>query len=145
MKPKLETDAALRGKNMEPGRYRVDKALYLNVTPQGSKSWVLRVVANGKRRELGLGSYPDLSLADAREEAGRYRKPARRGGDPVAERDKDRIKSLTFEEAARATYEAHKAAWRNDKHVAAPDEARVHGTRVPECLPGLGRGADELP
>jgi integrase len=118
MKPKLDTDAALRGKNLQAGRYRVDKALYLNVTPYGSKSWVLRVVANSKRRELGLGSYPDLSLADAREEAARYRKAARRGGDPAAERDKDRVNPLTFEQAARATYEAHKAAWRNPKHQA---------------------------
>jgi integrase len=118
MKPKLDTDAALRGRNMVAGRYRVDKALYLNVTPQGSKSWVLRVVASGKRRELGLGSYPDLSLADAREEAARYRKAARRGGDPAAERDKDRVNPLTFEQAARTTYEAHRAAWRNPKHQA---------------------------
>ena len=117
MKPKLDTDAALRGKK-DPGRYRVDKALYLNVTPLGSKSWVLRVVANGKRRELGLGSYPDLSLADAREESARYRKAARRGGNPAAERDKDRINPLTFEQAARATYEAHNGAWRNPKHRA---------------------------
>lgn len=45
-------------------------------------------MANGKRRELGLGGYPDLSLADAKTEAARYRKAARRGGDPAAERDK---------------------------------------------------------
>src|SRR5208282_1186982 len=91
MKPILDSDAAIRGRNLKPGRHRVDKSLYLNVTPQGSKSWVLRVVANARRRELGLGSYPDLSLADARTEAARYRKAARRGGDPVAERDKDRV------------------------------------------------------
>jgi integrase len=116
MKPILDSDAAIRGRNLKPGRHRVDKSLYLNVTPQGSKSWVLRVVANSKRRELGLGSYPDLSLADARTEAARYRKAARRGGDPVAERDKDRVNPLTFEQAARGAYEAHKAAWRNPKH-----------------------------
>src|SRR4029450_7892113 len=104
---------------MTPGRHRVEaRGLYLNVTADGSKSWVLRVVANGKRRELGLGSYPDVGLAQAKTESARYRQVARRGGDPVAERDKDRIEPMTFEQAARAAYDDHKDSWRNDKHQA---------------------------
>jgi hypothetical protein len=86
MKPMNDSDAAIRGK-LKPGRHRVAKSLYLNVTPQQGKSWVLRTVVNGKRRELGIGSYPDLSLAKAREEAAGYRLTARRGVDPAAERD----------------------------------------------------------
>lgn len=117
MKPTLDSDAAIRGK-LKPGRHRIAKSLYLNVTPQQGKSWVLRVVANGKRREIGLGSYPDLGLAKAREEAARYRLTARRGGDPIAERDKDRVDPVTFEQAAREVYEQHKDSWRNPKHRA---------------------------
>jgi integrase len=114
-----DTDTALRGK-LAPGRWSITnaKSLYLNVTPQGGKSWVLRVVANGKRRELGLGSYPDLSLAKAKEEAASYRLIARRGGDPAAERDKRNVVALTFEQAARAAYADHKDSWRNEKHRA---------------------------
>jgi hypothetical protein len=59
------------------------------------------VVVNGKRRELGLGSYPDLPLAKAKEEAATYRLLARRGQDPAAERDKLHAAPLTFEQAAR--------------------------------------------
>jgi len=104
---------------MTPGRHRVEaRGLYLNVTADGSKSWVLRVVANGRRRELGLGSYPDVGLAQAKTESARYRQVARRGGDPVAERDKDRIELMTFEQAARAAYDDHKDSWRNAKHQA---------------------------
>ena len=117
MKPNIDSDAAIRGK-LRPGRHRVAKALYLNVTPQQGKSWVLRVVVNGKRRELGLGSYPDLSLAKAKEEAAGYRLTARRGGDPAAERDKRHVLPITFEEAARAAHEQHKSSWRNEKHRA---------------------------
>ena len=114
----LDSDAAIRGR-MTPGRHSVEaKGLYLNVTPDGSKSWVLRVVANGKRREIGLGSYPDVGLAQAKTESARYRQVARRGGDPLAERDKDRIAPMTFEQAARAAYGEHKDSWRNAKHQA---------------------------
>lgn len=117
MKPAIDSDAAIRGK-MKPGRHRVAKSLYLNVTPQQGKSWVLRVVVGGKRRELGLGSYPDLPLAKAKEEAAGYRLMARRGGDPVAERDKRNVESLSFEQAARAAFADHKDSWRNEKHRA---------------------------
>jgi len=113
----IDSDAALRGK-LKPGRHRIAKSLYLNVTPQQGKSWVLRTVVNGKRRELGLGSYPDLSLAKAKEEAAGYRLTARRGGDPAAERDKRHVEPLTFEQAARLAYADHKDSWRNDKHRA---------------------------
>src|SRR5690242_19406222 len=113
----IDSDVAIRGK-LEPGRHRIAKSLYLNVTPQQGKSWVLRTIVNGKRRELGLGSYPDLSLAKAKEQAAEYRLLARRGGDPVAERDKRHAVSLTFEQAARAAYADHKDSWRNEKHRA---------------------------
>src|ERR1700739_3818793 len=45
------------------------KGLYLRVGPTGSKSWVFRYQADGRRHDLGLGPYPDISLAEARERA----------------------------------------------------------------------------
>ena len=87
----LDSDAANRG-TMTLGRHRVEaRGLDLNVTADGSKSWVLRVVASGKRGELGLGSYPDVGLAQAKSQPARYRQVARRGGDPAAARDKVRV------------------------------------------------------
>ena len=50
-----------------PGRHGDGDGLYLNVAPGGSKSWVQRIVVQGRRRDVGLGSYPTVSLARARE------------------------------------------------------------------------------
>jgi integrase len=67
---------------------------------------------------MGLGSYPDVSLAAARERASQYRAIARQGGDPFAERDKSKIVVPSFEEAARKVHAVHKAGWKNAKHAA---------------------------
>ena len=48
-------------------RYGVGNCLHLNVAKGGSKSWVHCITINGVRRDIGLGSYPDVSLARARE------------------------------------------------------------------------------
>ena len=53
--------------------------LALQVTPTGARSWVLRIMIGGKRREMGLGGFPDVTLAGARE-AARGRAPKIRGG-----------------------------------------------------------------
>ena len=56
--PKLN---ALQVKNAKPGRHGDGAGLYLLVKPSGSKSWVLRVQRDGKRRDVGLGSLAALS------------------------------------------------------------------------------------
>src|SRR5215207_6628777 len=84
----------------EPGRYADGNGLYLVVDPSGAKRWVLRTVVQGRRRDLGLGSLRLVSLAEAREQATQYRKIARQGGDPLAERRKDRRTVPTFAEAS---------------------------------------------
>ena len=48
----------------EPSRH--GDGLYLHVAPSGTKSWVQRIEINEKRRDIGLGSYPTVSLAQAR-------------------------------------------------------------------------------
>ena len=50
----------------KPGKYRVAPSLYLNVARGGSKSWVQRLVVNGRRRDIGLGSFRKVSLREAR-------------------------------------------------------------------------------
>ncbi len=98
-----------------PGLHRADETLYLYIAPGGSKSWVQRLTVHGRRRDIGLGGFPLVSLAEARELAFHNRKLARAGGDPLAEKRKAGIP--TFREAAVQTFEANRPRWRNGKHI----------------------------
>ena len=98
------------------GRHADGNALYLLVDPNGSKRWMLRTVVQGRRRDIGLGSARLVSLAEAREKAVAYRKVAREGGDPMADRKRDTAVALTFAECARHVHAAHAPGWRNPKH-----------------------------
>ncbi|MFD0858719.1 tyrosine-type recombinase/integrase [Roseovarius aquimarinus] len=97
----------------EPGFYGDGDGLYLSVKPSGSKSWVLRTVVLGRRRDIGIGSSVLVSLADARDKARELRKVARDGGDPLAERNK---KALTFGEAAQEYHRIIAASFSSEKH-----------------------------
>ena len=100
----------------EPGRYGDGGTLYLVVAPGGSKSWVQRFTVNGKRRDHGLGGFPLVTLAEAREQAFENRRHAHRGRDPLA--DKRRAKVPTFREAAKLAREANRGRWRHAKTAA---------------------------
>ena len=67
-----------------PGTYSDGNCLYFNVSPLLARSWTVRVVIHGRRRDLGLGSFPRVSLAEARQRALAIRAVARAGGDPTA-------------------------------------------------------------
>ena len=101
----------------EPGRYFDGLGLYLNVSETGAKSWVQRLVIQNKPREVGHGGYPLVGLAEARQIAFDFKKAARVGGDPLAERHEDRGVP-TFAEAAAAVFELNRPSWRNEKHAA---------------------------
>lgn len=98
----------------EPGMYGDGEGLYLRVGPTGAKSWILRTVVHGHRKELGLGASSLVPLAEAREKARQYRKIAREGGDPDTLRKRE---SLTFEEAAKKVHTQLLPTWRNKKHA----------------------------
>lgn len=100
----------------EAGRYGDGNTLFLVVAPRGSKSWVQRLTVRGRRRDIGLGGYPLVTLAEAREQAEDNRRIARKGGDPLEARRK--AETPTFREAAKRTFEANRPRWRNDKHAA---------------------------
>ena len=68
----------------EPGMYADGQGLYLRVDPSGARRWVQRIVVQGKRRNLGLGGWPAVSLAEAREQAIVNLQVIRAGGDPLA-------------------------------------------------------------
>lgn len=98
----------------EPGFYGDGEGLYLKVGTGGAKSWILRTVVHGRRRDLGLGSASLTSLAEARTKAREFRKIAREGGDPDTIRKRE---SLTFEEAAKRVHGQLLPTWKNKKHA----------------------------
>ena len=100
------------------GCYADGHGLYLVVDPSGAKRWLLRIVVQGRRRDIGLGGAGLVTLAEAREKALAYRKLAREGGDPLAERRKAQATIPTFTEAAELVHAEHKPTWRNPKHAA---------------------------
>ena len=97
----------------KPGLHGDGGTLFLSIAPGGSKSWIQRVTIDGKRRDIGLGGFPLVSLAEARDKAFENRKLARAGGDPMAA--KRRAKVPTFRQAAERTFEANRPRWRSAK------------------------------
>lgn len=100
------------------------RGLILNVTMYGSRSWVLRYQVAGKRRDLGLGSYPSVTLADAKEAARAARAKLAQGIDPIEDARRARARlvaeihtSMTFGEAAIRYIASHEKGWKNAKHA----------------------------
>lgn len=116
--------------------YQDGDGLFLVCAPTGAKSWMLRVQVDGKRRDIGLGAADvdgagrqafgegdsrldetplmlrkSLTLAEAREKAAALRKLAKAGRDPVAERDKERVRVPTFAEAVEKAHAALQSGW----------------------------------
>jgi integrase len=104
-------------KTAPPGRHGdgTVKGLMLVVRDTGARGWVLRYQIGGRRRDMGLGPYPEVTLADAREEALEKRRLIRKGIDPLTQRSRSKLR--TFKETAEALIENKKAGWRNAKHV----------------------------
>lgn len=99
----------------EAGSYGDGNGLYLKVDKSGAKRWFQRIVIQGKRRDIGLGSAALVSLADAREQALQHRKVARLGEDPIAAKRRS-TGILTFEETAKRVHKLSEPTWRNAKH-----------------------------
>lgn len=109
----------------KPGLHSVGEVagLALQVSASGARSWVLRVMTGGKRRDMGLGGYPDVTLAGAREAARAARAKIKEGIDPITEAKAARsaaraahATAVPFERAGRLYIEAHEPGWRNAKH-----------------------------
>lgn len=107
---------ALKVKNAKPGRYADGGGLYLLVRESGSRSWVLRTQVDGKRRDLGVGSASNVSLAQARAKASGLRDKLKAGEPIHAEAAEPKPVIPTFEAAARKCHEALKSGWANGKH-----------------------------
>jgi integrase len=109
------TVSALR----KPGRYVDGMGLQLRIDPTGNKSWVFRYQHNGRRHDLGLGSWPEVTLAEARNKALTARRQILDGDDPIVARRATRARSaaITFQECAERYIAAHSARWRSSIHA----------------------------
>lgn len=104
----------------KPGRYGDGGGLYLRVAPGGSRQWVQRLMTNRRRRDLGLGGFPVVSLAEARTRSLKLRAAATeaRFAALLGKRVNERRKVLSFREAAEKVHETKKLQWKNAKHAA---------------------------
>ncbi|MDG2004094.1 MAG: integrase arm-type DNA-binding domain-containing protein [Novosphingobium sp.] len=106
----------MKVKNLDAGKFADGQGLWLVKRSKSAGKWIVRLVVKGKRREMGLGRWPDVSIAEARERAAEARKALRDGRDPIVEKAKEREapKPVTLNEAAHGCFEAKKAELKHD-------------------------------
>lgn len=119
--------AAIEVKRLaKPGHHAVGgiPGLALQITPTGAKSWILRTKVGGRRRDIGLGGYPAVTLAAAREQARSLRQLIAEGQDPILTRkaNKSALRArqeaqVTFKEVASNFIAAKRPQWSNSKHA----------------------------
>jgi integrase len=110
---KAVADGTIPGLRLEPG------------STKGRGKWILRFVSpvTGKRRDMGLGTYPEVGIAEARARGLAARQVIASALDPIEKREaacaagKALAEAMTFERAARALHESLKPGWKNTKHV----------------------------
>ena len=120
----------LKAKSIKPGNRNIPDGTVVGLrleasTAKGQGKWILRYVSpeTTKRRDMGLGVYPEVSITDARKAASQARELIRDGKDPIEVRRNDKLENkvnsqaLTFEQAARRVHEEMKRAWKNPKHA----------------------------
>jgi integrase len=115
------------GRLKESGIYSDGKGLYFRIGPTGAKSWIFRFDLNKKRHEMGLGSFSDVTLAEAREKAKECRKLQKARINPIEARRLEieaeqakrvaAVKKITFKECALACIAAHEKSWKSPKHI----------------------------
>ena len=100
------------------GKYGDGDNLWLHKRDIERGKWVLYVTVHGRRREMGLGAYPQVSLKEAREEAQKWRAVVRKGLDPIKERQRDRREAERnmhlMSDIAHDAFEARKAELKGD-------------------------------
>lgn len=113
---KRNTLTAMQANAFGKGKYADGQGLWLVKSRKDAGKWMLRLVVAGKRREMGLGRWPDVSIAEARERASDARKMLRDGIDPILERDKLKLRSdrLTLAQAVQGCFEARQAELKGD-------------------------------
>lgn len=111
--------------------------LYLLVNPGGSRLWYLKYRINGKESRLGLGTYPDVSLADARQQSDGIRKLLAHNINPAQQRSAERATALpeeTFKSVALSWHKSNRT-WSECKHTRF---SSTHFLRFPDFQPSAG-------
>jgi integrase len=107
-------DGTISGLRLHPGKKK------------GQGKWMMRFVSpeTNKRRDMGFGAYPEVSIVEARKAAASARESIRNGIDPIDARKAEAqgrqrdAHVLTFEKAARQCHDVNKSGWKNLKHAA---------------------------
>jgi integrase len=104
------------------GAHRVSRNLYLQISPNGARSWLFRYMRDGRAHGMGLGPVDLVPLAVARDKATTLRKQLYQGTDPLEARRQEQAAeraartAATFRDCAEAYLNAQEAGWRNAKH-----------------------------
>lgn len=105
-------------KSAPAGKHCDGAGLWFVKREDGGAQWFLRVTVHGRRREMGLGGFPEVTLAQARDAADRWRAVAKAGRDPVKEREREAREAMradaTLKAVALETFEARKAELKGD-------------------------------
>jgi integrase len=115
------TELAIRNAKPKEKSYSLSDGdgLILLIKESGAKSWVLRYWVNGKEHRAGLGKYPVIRLADARELKNDFKRELAHGRNPRERKKTEReeaakaeaLKAMTFEKAANEWYSQKEPAW----------------------------------
>ncbi|MCV3734996.1 integrase arm-type DNA-binding domain-containing protein [Rhizobium sp. TRM96647] len=131
------TDVFIKSPRLKAGRHSDGGGLYLNVTPNGAKSWLFMWTRDGKRREMGAGAYPEVALSKARTRAAEYREAVADGRDPIAERAREA--EPTFADCVDRFLESMEQQWRNEKH-----RAQWRTTLTTYCVPLASKKVSDI-
>jgi integrase len=123
----------------KPGFYGDGQGLYLQVSPGGYKSWVLRYTCNGRRRDMGIGPIHIVSLAEARIEAQEAHKLIRALIDPIDERNKTKAERTQASQIKRVKFEDAAEAWLRFKNHKGGHGKNVRTTLYKYIVPVLGK------
>ncbi|MFN8684162.1 tyrosine-type recombinase/integrase [Paracoccus sp. P2] len=121
-----------------PGKYADGGGLWFVKRDDGGAQWVLRVTIHGRRREMGLGAFPAVSLAEARRKADEARAKVRDSVDPIKDRERQRREAARklhlFQDIAQDAFESRKAALKGDGQA-----GRWFSPLALHVLPKLGK------
>ena len=106
----------MKARNLAAGKYADGRGLWLVKRDRVAGKWILRLTIAGRRREMGLGPWPDVTIAEARERAQVARRRVREGVDPIEERSaaRYRAKRLTIADAIQGCFAARRAELKAD-------------------------------
>lgn len=138
MARELNRLSAVKVKTAAPGKYADGGGLWFFKRPDGGGQWILRVTVHGCRHEMGLGSLPDVSLAQARQEAAKWRSVAHSGTNPLRERARQRREAERnmhlLKDLADDAFKARKAELKGDG-----DDGRWFSPLALHVIPKLGK------